>query len=106
MTEINIQEENKKHVFEIKGHAGYGESGTDIVCAAISTLGYTLLNEVLVLEVRGLAENVEYEEEEGSLYISFCGEGKEIKTVCETIETGFLMLEEKFFSFLRVRGEK
>lgn len=106
MTDIKIQEEKENHVFEIKGHAGYAESGADIVCAAISVLGYTLLNELSILEARGLVEDVEHEEESGYMKISFKGEGKEVETVCETINTGFLMLEENFFQFLRVNGEK
>lgn len=106
MTEVTIQEDKGKHVFEIKGHAGYGECGTDIVCAAISTLGYTLLNELILLEKRGKVTNVRHNEAKGYLCITFYGNGKEVQTVLETIETGFYMLQEKFFEFLRVRGEK
>lgn len=29
--------------FEIKGHAGYAESGKDIICSAISAIGYTTI---------------------------------------------------------------
>lgn len=106
MTEVTIQEDKGRHVFEIKGHAGYGKNGTDIVCAAISTLGYTLLNELILLEKRGTVTNVEYEETEGYLCITFYGNGKEVRMVLETIETGFYMLQENFFEILRVRGEK
>lgn len=106
MTEVTIQEDRGKHVFEIKGHAGYGERGTDIVCAAISTLGYTLLNELMLLEKRGTVTNVEHEEAEGYLCITFYEKNKDVKMVLETIETGFYMLQENFFEFLRVRGEK
>lgn len=30
--------------FECKGHAGYAEAGSDIVCAAVSTLAITCVN--------------------------------------------------------------
>lgn len=106
MTEVTIQEDRGKYVFEIKGHAGYGECGTDIVCAAISTLGYTLLNELMLLEKHGAIANVECEEAEGYLCITFYGKSKEAQMAIETIETGFYMLQENFFEFLRVRGEK
>lgn len=106
MTEVTIQEDRGKHIFEIKGHAGYGECGTDIVCAAISTLGYTLLNELMLLEKRGAVTNVGHEESEGYLCITFFGNSKEAEMALETIETGFYMLQENFFEFLRVRGEK
>lgn len=40
--------------FEILGHSGYGESGTDILCAAVSSAAYLTANtitEVLRAEV-------------------------------------------------------
>ena len=106
MTQITMQEVRGMHTIEISGHAGYGVSGADIVCAAISTLGYTLLNELALLETRGLVENLEHKEENGYLKICFRGSGIEVESVCETIKTGFLMLEKNFFSNVRVRGEK
>lgn len=39
---INITFKPKTLELEIKGHAEHGEKGKDIVCAAISTLFYTL----------------------------------------------------------------
>ena len=32
--------------FDIKGHAGYAESGKDIICAAVSTLAITIVNSI------------------------------------------------------------
>ena len=32
--------------FEIKGHAGYGEVGTDIVCSAVSSAAYMTANTI------------------------------------------------------------
>ena len=43
MTTVTYYEENDEISVRIKGHAGYDEKGSDIVCAAISTLGQTLL---------------------------------------------------------------
>lgn len=33
----------------VQGHADYAESGKDIVCAAVSTLTYTLINSINAL---------------------------------------------------------
>ncbi len=37
---------NKAHItgFNVKGHAGYAESGSDIVCAAVTTAVMTTVN--------------------------------------------------------------
>ncbi|MFR6508676.1 MAG: ribosomal-processing cysteine protease Prp [Dorea sp.] len=41
-----------RHILHIEGHAGYGTYGNDIVCAAVSILGYTWINELLILKER------------------------------------------------------
>ncbi len=39
--------QNAKYIgFDIKGHAGYAESGKDIICAAVSTLAITIANSI------------------------------------------------------------
>ena len=44
MTQIKIFWQNKNIMgFECSGHTGYGEQGSDIVCAAISTLTLTCI---------------------------------------------------------------
>lgn len=44
MTQIKIFRQNKNIMgFECSGHTGYGEQGSDIVCAAISTLTLTCI---------------------------------------------------------------
>ena len=40
MTTVTIEKNN----IHFKGHAGYGESGSDIVCSAISNLSRTLVS--------------------------------------------------------------
>lgn len=41
-----FQEEAGYTGFEAKGHAGYAEHGSDIVCAAVSVLGCTCINSL------------------------------------------------------------
>jgi uncharacterized protein len=45
MIKAYIVRDSSKFVWEfsIKGHAGYGEHGSDIVCAAVSAIAYTAL---------------------------------------------------------------
>lgn len=55
MTKITIFKKNGKICeYQIKGHSGYAEAGSDIVCAGISTAGQMALvglKEVLNLDV-------------------------------------------------------
>ena len=38
------------NTIEIKGHAGYGKKGEDIVCSAVSILTYTLLASLMHMQ--------------------------------------------------------
>ena len=107
MTNIIAKKMEEKHILIIKGHAGYGVSGTDIICAAVSILGYSLINELKVLEERGEAENVSFGEGEGSLIITFVGDNEKLLTAYETILGGFMALEQDYPDYVNVsRGEK
>ena len=65
MIKVNVKKQNNK-VYEIviKGHAGYGEAGKDIVCAAVSSMAITTVNAIIRLD-----ESIDYEEKSGLLKI-------------------------------------
>ena len=51
--------------FEEKGHTGYGESGDDVLCAALSAMTMLIVNTIEV----GYASDVEYDVNEGATNI-------------------------------------
>jgi len=65
MIKVNVKYENK-HVYElvIKGHAGYDVHGKDIVCAAVSSMAITTVNNIIALD-----DSIDYEENSGLLII-------------------------------------
>lgn len=65
---INITFKPNTMELEIKGHAGHGKKGKDIVCAAVSTLFYTL-GEALWQSSSMLYEEPLIKEEEGNGYL-------------------------------------
>lgn len=65
---INITFKPKTLELEIKGHAEHGKKGKDIVCAAVSTLFYTL-GEALMQSCSMLYEEPLIKEEDGDGYI-------------------------------------
>ena len=52
---IRIVYRRDKHAVRIRGHAGSGEAGHDLVCAAVSILAYTLASCVVNMEETGEA---------------------------------------------------
>ena len=65
MIKVNVKRQNNK-VYEIviKGHAGYDETGKDIVCAAVSSMAICTVNGIIRLD-----ESIDYEENSGLLKI-------------------------------------
>ena len=65
MIKVNVKYNNNK-VYElvIKGHAGYDVQGKDIVCAAVSSIAITTINNIIALE-----DSIDYEENSGLLKI-------------------------------------
>ena len=47
--------------FNIKGHAGYAQSGSDIVCAAVSSSAYLVANTII--EVMGVNADASVDED-------------------------------------------
>ncbi len=65
MTQIEIYRNSRGEIVKylVAGHTGYGESGTDIVCASVTTAALTALNGLT--EIVGIP--VGYEVREGYL---------------------------------------
>ena len=65
---IQITFKPKTMELMVSGHAGHGKKGKDIVCAAVSTLFYTL-GEALMQSAPMLYEEPLVKDEEGDGYI-------------------------------------
>lgn len=106
MTKIAVKKVNDRYVLKVEGHSGFRTYGNDIVCAAVSTLAFTWINELQALKERGMVEHFTYDQTEAGINIIFKGENESVKIAFETILTGFSMLEAHYPEFLRVsRGE-
>jgi hypothetical protein len=46
MIKVNL----KENVIEVTGHAGFDESGKDIVCASVSSIIYTTVNGIFNID--------------------------------------------------------
>jgi len=90
---------------DITGHAGYGKPGEDIVCAAVSTLFYTL-GEALYQSCEMLDGDFIFSDENGNGQIS-CKPKQEyegnIARTFWTILTGFELLEKNYKNFINLR---
>lgn len=100
---IRIKYNRKLNTLKMKGHAGSAEEGKDLICAAATTLAYTLAQNLKIAERQGCVEDLEIILEPGDARIS-CRPTDDLETVqCmfETVRTGFLLLEGNYPDFIK-----
>lgn len=111
MIEISIIRDKQGYIreFTVLGHAGAGESGNDIVCAAVSAIAYTALNALE--EIAGIKNC--YTIKDGyikcSLPINISDDKKKTaKIIMDTIAVGFKQIEytDEYKSYVSVLEEE
>ena len=67
MIKISVKKENDI-IKEIKvtGHANYADYGKDIVCAAVSSITTTTINDILILDNKAIS----YDAQDGNMIIT------------------------------------
>ena len=103
MMHIRIDVENM--CVEVSGHAGYAPAGQDIVCAAVSTLIYTLAqNLALCLHPDDYTTKIE----DGYAYIKANPPDistEECRDIFMIIANGLMMLEAEYGQYIQVEGD-
>ena len=95
---IEITFKPNTYELEINGHAGHDVKGKDIVCAAVSTLFYTL-GQALMESGIFHEDELEFKDEEGNGYIGCsCKRYYEesIESIYWPIMVGFKMLANQY----------
>ena len=95
---INITFKSNTYELEITGHAGHDVKGKDIVCAAVSTLFYTL-GQALSESGSLYGDELEFKDESGHGYIRSCPNNyneDDVNAIYWTIITGFKMLARQY----------
>ena len=88
----------RKNSIEIHGHAGYAETGKDIVCA-----GMTALTQTLVRSMQGLTrDEVEYEVSPGRVDIYYGNLSEEGKLLVDSFFIGVCSIADEFPEYVRV----
>ena len=85
--------------FEVRGHAGFGEEGQDIICAAVSSAVYMTVNTVTDIY---MIDPVLLEVEDGRLCMKL--EEKDAEK-CRDLILGFKLHVSEFARDLREKGE-
>ena len=88
----------RKDGIEISGHAGYAETGKDIVCA-----GVTALTQTLIRSMQGLAKDkIEYEVSSGRADIHYRNLSEEGKLLVDSFFIGICEIADEFPEYVRI----
>ena len=92
--------------FELNGHAGYGESGQDIVCAAVSALALNTVNSVEAFTEDAFSG--EMDEESGRLSMRFTSPvSRESKLLMDSLILGLEDTAESYGEeYINIRFEE
>jgi len=90
--------------FRAKGHSGYAEEGSDIVCAAVSALTQTA--QIGLVKVAGAKIRANYDEKKALLEVLVLDQdapsGPAAQVILRTLEEGILDIEQQYPEFVRV----
>lgn len=104
-----IKEKNLISGFMIRGHAGYAESGKDIICSAVSAIAYTAIGAIDEFVIK-----VDYKEEDGEMeFFIPLSRFKSIKNtkrrkkkinnaqiILKTFVLGLKQIEQEYYDYL------
>ena len=101
MIKVIVKKNNDK-IYElvIKGHAGYDVSGKDIVCAAVSSMAITTVNNIIALD-----DSVCYEENSGLLIIRIKEDTEVNQKLLYNLVRMFTELETQYPKNIEIRNE-
>ena len=91
MTTVTFLTEDARIIgFDVQGHSGWGESGEDIVCAAITSA--VRLTECAVNDVLGLEAAVKVRQKDAYLSLKLPAKlGQTAESTCQTLMTALMV---------------
>ena len=95
MIKINVS----KDEITIKGHSGYSEQGSDIVCASVSSISITTVNSLLRID----EDCIEYIEKDGYLNIKIKKHNEVIDKLINNMINLLKELEKDYKKYIEIR---
>ncbi len=91
MTTIAFHLEGSRIVgFDVKGHSGYADEGSDIVCAAVTSA--VRLCECTINDVLGLEASVKVRQKDASISLKLPGSlGQTNESTCQALLTALMV---------------
>lgn len=94
-----IKIEVKKDKITIKGHSGYSEEGSDIVCSAVSSIAITTVNAILAIDDKAIS----FKEDDGYLEINILKHTDVIDKLIYNMVDLLEDLENQYTEFIKIK---
>ena len=98
MIKVYIEKDDKINSIKISGHAGYNESGKDIVCASVSSIAITTVNAIVRLD----RNSISFDERDGFLKLDILSHSDIVDTLIENMIELFYELEEQYPKYIKL----
>ena len=104
MTRVEFfTEDDRITGFSVSGHSGYGEEGTDIVCAAVSAV--VTMAEATINDVCGAKAKVRVKEENASVRLTLpasCDEEDAVQAVLAGMMLTLISMRDEYPDYIEV----
>ena len=104
MTKVEFFTEGERITgFSVSGHSGYGEAGTDIVCAAVSAV--VTMAEATINDVCGAKAKVRVREENASVRLTLpasCDEEDAVQAVLAGMMLTLVSMRDDYPDYIEV----
>jgi len=97
---IKTEKEQVKNI-TVSGHAGYGVSGTDIVCAAVSSILITSINAILRIDM----DAIQYEEKDGFISVEILKQEQVVQILIENLIDLLTELQNDYQKYIKINKE-
>lgn len=98
MIQIKVQKNEKIDSITVNGHAGYGVSGTDIVCASVSSILITSINAMLRVDKTA----IHYEKKEAYVKLDILKHTEMIDLLVENLVSLLEELEQDYKKYVKI----
>lgn len=102
MITVKLEYKGKNAVIEIKGHAGYAESGNDIVCAAVSTA--CILSANLVEKLSSKDKLLDVVCDDGYFLLNVSSTDFTTKTIFENLVDTLDELQKQYPKYIKYKN--
>ena len=99
MIKVIIKETDKINNIEISGHSGYKKSGSDIVCASVSSICITTVNAIINIDSKA----IKYKESDGYLNIDIIKHSDTVDKLIVNMINLLEELEKQYKNYIEIR---